>query len=161
MHFLFALRLRARMAIEFVESIEYRRFLEVYLCGNDPVLIGATSMISWPLFRSWFSGHEINYAHLRSTYGHHIHSFINCRTQTSREGTLGEMLDLWEKGEGREEYARDLHLPLLVRREGRSVEGEMYEVMDVCRDDWMNSSATTDDFRFVVRPFPCLLLHID
>lgn len=144
------------MEIRYEATIGYERFLQEYLSKNEPVLIGPSATKSWEIFNRWFSppdGSELSYDYLIAQYGHLRHLVANSTTGECRDELLRDVFEDWRDGEGREDYVRDLHLSLIVTKEGRKVQEELYEVLEICRDDWMNSSSTTDDFRFVVRSF--------
>lgn len=122
----------------------FRGFLE----RNEPVLI--TARPTWSIMDT-----PLDYRELQQRYGYLLHVHSNSSTHEIATTPLSHLFDLWEQGKGEELYARDLHLPLMIREAGREVEEELYRVEEILRDDWMNgyyASADKGDFRFVVRP---------
>ncbi|KAI5479660.1 hypothetical protein MNV49_003170 [Pseudohyphozyma bogoriensis] len=137
--------------IDRIHSSTYENF-RTFLESNTPVLVSDTSA-SWPASRSWTSTSDTpNYAHLRTLYGALRVNVVDSWTGEHSEKEFGALLDEWEAGGARKSYAKDWHLPLEIQRAGRIVEEELYDVNEVCVDDWMNSyycRETDDDFRFV------------
>ena len=150
------------MEIRYESTIRYEEFLQRYLERNEPVLIGPEATKGWKVFQRWFAptGAELDYDYLIAQFGHLRQSTANSATGDCREVALRTVFDDWKRGFGRDDYVRDLHLPLHIRNEGRDVGKELYEVLEICRDDWMNSSSTRDDFRFVVRSFFALCVRV-
>ena len=70
-------------------------------------------------------------------YAHHIVPIANTHIREysefeRSERLLGDVLDLWGRGEGGGLYVKDWHLPSAIEQEGRGVE-EIYEVSEPFR----------------------------
>lgn len=135
-----------------VDQISYSDFLNSYFLPNQPLLIASPLTQAWPLFSSWLTNEsEVKWSYLKEQYGAIWHS-VNVGHE-DKECALRDVFDLWERGDGKSIYVKDLHLPLEILKRGEnSVEEELYSIVDLARDDWMNSfyaAHTRDDFRFV------------
>ena len=158
-----------------------------HLIPNTPFLLSQSSTSRWRASKKWrvdtsSSGStSISQPILSSLrpYAYHIVPIADtCVREYSEfarsERLLGDILDLWERGDGGELYVKDWHLPSAVEQEGRGVE-EIYEVPEPFRgksvshfrtikvklmnaDDWMNPAYSPsktnppqpqpNDFRF-------------
>ncbi|WVW85244.1 hypothetical protein I302_107282 [Kwoniella bestiolae CBS 10118] len=154
------------------DELSYEDFLNDHLIPNKPFILSSKATSYWSAsarFRLPTSKDvsKPNLSALRP-YAHHIVPVANTLQQQfsefeRTERSLGEVLDLWEKGEGNGLYVKDWHLMAEIEGEGRGVE-EVYEVPECFRDDWLNPpytphprlstsnggnlSASTSDFRF-------------
>lgn len=144
----------------------YTNFRTHHLLSNTPCILPARLVQHWSIFSHVFpNDHSPDYTYLSTTYGHLP---VNCTEMGEEEEsieTFGELLDLWKRGRGRDKYLKDWHLPLRIHESAEKGKGkervkeELYEVLQVCSDDWMNEfegsrEGKGDDFRFVVRNFP-------
>ncbi|CAD6584879.1 MAG: hypothetical protein TREMPRED_003987, partial [Tremellales sp. Tagirdzhanova-0007] len=152
------------------DSLSYSNFLHDHLIPNTPFLLSQSSTSRWRASKKWrvdtsSSGStSISQPILSSLrpYAYHIVPIADtCVREYSEfarsERLLGDILDLWERGDGGELYVKDWHLPSAVEQEGRGVE-EIYEVPEPFRDDWMNPAYSPsktnppqpqpNDFRF-------------
>lgn len=142
-------------------SLSYAEFAESYLLPNLPVILPASITSDWACHSSWPPTEGGTFDHLKTTLGS-LPIAPTTSTESSRElpTTLLDLLLLWEDNQGRDVYLKDWHLPLVLSRLGPDeVRRQLYEVPDICRDDWMNSywanregkgGNDRDDFRFVV-----------
>ena len=164
------------MSIPHPSSSSYASFRTHYLLPNVPVLLPPSTTANWAALPSpshaWSTAiaavgggqYEPAYATLAERYGELPVEVIECGAlacgaEAGAEGegrlpeTLGALLELWAKGEGRGLYLKDWHLPRILVDKGKSVKGELYEVPDEWADDWLNAYWTEekgDDFRFLV-----------
>ncbi|WWC90364.1 uncharacterized protein L201_005297 [Kwoniella dendrophila CBS 6074] len=155
------------------DILTYNQFLENHLILNKPFLFSLAATSKWSASHKFRIpqaegiASQPNLSALQS-YANHIVPVANTLQQQfsefeRTERPLGEVLDLWETGEGRGLYVKDWHLMAEIESEGRGVE-EIYEVPECLRDDWLNPpctphprkttsndpkhSASTSDFRF-------------
>ncbi|GAA5837786.1 hypothetical protein JCM9279_006859 [Rhodotorula babjevae] len=145
----------------------YTYFRHHHLLPNGPCLFPRALVESWPLISRWLD-HDGNLAwdYLEDRYGTLDIDCIDLASARDEPAptTFASLLHLWRRGDGRAKYLRDWHLPLAVYRAGERddkakgkarVRDELYEVPDVCLDDWMNElegseeEGRGDDFRFV------------
>lgn len=157
-----------QIEVQRLEHPTYNEFKTVCLLPNVPAIIGCSVAAAWPAISLWsstststanlnLSDSTFNYTYFRALHGHLEVSASDCSTGKTSNLEFSTLLDQWRDGQARSIYVRDLHLPLVIHKEGRSVENELYTVPKLWTDDWMNgfySAETEDDFRFVVR---CLL----
>lgn len=141
----------------------YADFLQHQL-ENRPCLFPASLTADWPAFTDWQTSQGINFALLSERYGSRTVSVVDCKTSARSERVLRDVLDLWQKDEGKHLYIKDcpsllsVLVPLLRPVLGhlyRNSSIPFYDTPKVFKDDWMNASSTTDDFRFVVRSVSC------
>lgn len=100
--------------------MEYAQFLNNHLLPNVPVLLDTCQQVfAWPLFAAWFncSDGSVNYNRLIAEHAPHLDAVV---------------LNRWARGEGKDDYLRDIHLPLLAEPE------LLYTPLSIVRDDWMN-----------------------
>jgi len=144
----------------------YPHFRAFHLLQNKPCIFHSELVQHWSIFSLAFpSNHEPDYEYLSSTYGQLEIDCVSCGSSSSTEEeveTFGELLQLWRSGKGRSKYLKDWHLPLHIHQlaetpgKGKAkVQEELYQVSEVCLDDWMNEFECSregkgDDFRFVV-----------
>lgn len=148
----------------------YSQFLQQHLQTNEPCLISADLVKSWPAFALWVDNHRrdfspstaasssqpINLDYLRDRYGGEIVSVARCWSRTfsdqvRQDCPLQEVIDLWKTGNGQGLYVKDWHLAKSERQTGNP---SFYETPQIFQDDWMNAfweEEGKDDFRFVVR----------
>ena len=152
----------------------YPHFRAYHLIPNEPCIFSPELVQQWSIYSLAFpSNHETDYDYLSSTYGHLQVDCIDCGTSSTSEEpieTFGHLLGLWKSGRGRNKYLKDWHLPLHIHQfaetpgKGKEkVREELYQVSEVCLDDWMNEFECSregkgDDFRFIVS-FPFLKLR--
>ncbi|GAA5922364.1 hypothetical protein JCM3775_005704 [Rhodotorula graminis] len=145
----------------------YTYFRQHHLLPNTPCLFPRTLVERWPLLSRWLDKHgNLDWNHLEDQYGALDVTCIDLAPVADEPApsTFASLLHLWRRGDGRAKYLKDWHLPLAVFRAGeRDVKGkgkervrdEVYEVPDVCLDDWLNEyegdegAGRRDDFRFV------------
>lgn len=114
-----------------------------HLIPNEPLLLVSSSTSHWRARSTWrvnpdspSRSSQPNLTGLRA-YPHHVVPVADTsKRQYSEfertERPLGEVLDLWEKGEGEGLYVKDWHLSSTIEGEGRGVE-EVYEVPEPFR----------------------------
>ncbi|WWC63674.1 uncharacterized protein I303_106279 [Kwoniella dejecticola CBS 10117] len=139
--------------IPIYDELSYQDFLYNHLIPNQPFILSPVSTSTWSAssnFRIPIPSSTVstpNLAALRR-YAHHVVPVANTLQQQFSEferieRPLGEVLDLWERGEGNGLYVKDWHLMAEIERDGRGVE-EVYEVPECLRDDWLNPPYTPD-----------------
>ncbi|GAA5890845.1 hypothetical protein JCM8208_003071 [Rhodotorula glutinis] len=145
----------------------YAHFRQHHLLPNTPCLFPRTLVERWPLLSRWLDEHgNLDWDHLEDLYGAFDITCIDLVPADNEPvpSTFASLLHLWRRGDGRAKYLKDWHLPLAVVRAGECegkgkgkerVRDELYEVPDVCLDDWLNEyeggedDGRQDDFRFV------------
>ncbi|WWC93230.1 hypothetical protein V866_000063 [Kwoniella sp. B9012] len=142
----------AREIPTYVE-LSYDDILNHHLIPNKPFIFSPIATSKWSAsarFRAPIAFKAVSQPNLSALrpYAHHIVPVANTLQQQfsefeRTERPLGEVLHLWEKGEGKGLYVKDWHLMAEIESEGRGV-NEVYEVPDCLRDDWLNPSYTPD-----------------
>ncbi|GAA6000935.1 uncharacterized protein JCM10292_006502 [Rhodotorula paludigena] len=147
----------------------YAYFREHHLQPNSPCLFPQDLVKHWALLRCRLldgtEARQFDWDYLRDQYGSLDISCVELgeRAVEPTPRTFGDLCDLWQSGGGRSKYLKDWHLPLRVHEAAEQhgkgkgkerVRDELYEVPEVCLDDWMNewecsSEGRGDDFRFV------------
>jgi hypothetical protein len=153
--------------ITYLETVpSYSQFRREHLLKNEPCLITADLVKSWPAFALWvtspkelspsYSPSQPNLDYICTHYGDDVVPVAICSSrsfsdQERQERPLREVIGLWKSGDGKGLYAKDWHLAKSVRKKGCP---PFYETPQIFRDDWMNAfweEEGKDDFRFVVR----------
>ncbi|WRT68737.1 uncharacterized protein IL334_005717 [Kwoniella shivajii] len=135
-----------RRSIPTYDTLSYDDYLQKHLTPNTPFILSSQATRDWASARTFripscSTPSLPNLSALR-LYAHHVIPVANTlRQQFSEfersEQLLGEVLDLWERDEGKGLYVKDWHLMAEIENEGRNVQ-EVYQVPDCLRDDWLN-----------------------
>lgn len=158
--------------ITYLDTVpSYAHFHREHLLKNEPCLITADLVKSWPALDLWvtrpgkkelsptaacYSSTHPNLDYIRAHYGDEVVPVAMCSSrsfsdQKRLELPIREVIDLWKSGNGNGLYVKDWHLAKSVRKIGCP---SFYETPCIFRDDWMNAfweEEGKDDFRFVVR----------
>ncbi|RXK36933.1 hypothetical protein M231_05766 [Tremella mesenterica] len=132
------------------DHLSYSDFLTHHAIPNTPFLLSSSCTTSWPAVASWrlpssqtdIAGPSRPNLTAMRKYENHIVPVANTHKREfsefeRTERPLGQVLNLWEKGEGEGLYVKDWHLIAQLEYEGGRSE-EVYEVPECFRDDWLN-----------------------
>ncbi|GAA5875592.1 hypothetical protein JCM16303_000677 [Sporobolomyces ruberrimus] len=146
------------------DQATYDYFRANHLVPNLPCIFPPSLVQSWSLNNKWFARDDnLDYDYLTRTYGALRVDCVDCAESGEPDpSTFGKLLELWRAGGGQTKYLKDWHLPLAIQRTAETTRKgkeklveNLYEVPQVCIDDWMNEyecnefEGKGDDFRFV------------